>query len=149
MPVSGVGQLGTGEEAACGDQGVHQVAPPGGHGGDQILPSTLAAHRQDGVELAVRARARAAEGLGRGDKGLALEGAFDDLDEVIGGMGKVAEGLMGDGLSLGDGSSEQRGEVGLALVDPLGRRPLAGTVSRGQAAIFEETAVLSRGLPSF
>ena len=53
------------------------------------------------------------------------------------------------GLSLADGSSEQMGDVGLALVDPLGRSHMDGTVSRRHVAIFEETAVLSRGLPSF
>src|SRR5512135_2025212 len=80
------------------------------------------------LDMAVRERACDAEGLGRGDKGLALEGAFDDLDEVIGQVGEVAEGFMGDGRTLADGPSEQMGDVGLALVDPLGRSHMDGTV---------------------
>ena len=61
--------------------------------------------------MTVRQRAGDAEGLGRGDKRLALERTFDDLDQVIGKMGQVAERLMGNGLSLADGSSEQMGDV--------------------------------------
>ena len=52
-----------------------------GFGGDEFLHSELADHRQDGIDMAVRQRAGDAEGLGRGDEGLALEGAFDDLDD--------------------------------------------------------------------
>ena len=55
---------------------------------------------------------------------------------VIGKMGQVAEGLMGDGLSLADGSSEQMGDVGLSLVDPLGRSHMNGAASCCHAAIF-------------
>ena len=86
--------------------------------------------------MTVRQRAGDAEGLGGGDERLALEGAFDELDEVIGKMGEVAEGLMGDGLSLADGPSEQMGDVGLSLVDPLGRGHMYGAVSCWHAAIF-------------
>ena len=136
MPVSGVGQLGAGKEQAFGDHGDHQVALPRRLGGDEFLQSELADHLQDGLDVAVRERACDAEGLGRGDEGLALEGAFDDVDEVIGEMGEVAEGLMGDGLSLADGSSEQMGDVGLSLVDPLGRGHVYGAASCWHAAIF-------------
>ena len=76
------------------------------------------------------------EGLGRRDEGLALEGAFDDLDEVIGKMGKVAESLMGDGLSLANGPSEQMSDVGLTLVDPLGRGHVYAAASCWHAAIL-------------
>ena len=86
--------------------------------------------------MAVRQRACDAEGLGGGDEGLALEGALDDLDEMIGEMGEVAEGLVGDGLSLADGPPEQMGDVGLTLVDPLGRGHMNGAASCCHAAIF-------------
>ena len=107
-----------------------------GFGRDELLHSELADHRQHGLDMAVRQRAGDAEGLGRRDEGLALEGAFDDLDEVVGKMGQVAERLMGDGLSLADGSSEQMGDVGLSLVDPLGRGHMYGAASCWHAAIF-------------
>ena len=94
MPVPGVGQLGAGEEQALGDHGDHQVAPSRGLGGDEFLHSELANHRQHGIDMAMGPRASDTEGLGCGDERLALEGAFDDLDEVIGKMGKVAEGIM-------------------------------------------------------
>ena len=86
--------------------------------------------------MTVRQRAGDAEGLGRGDERLAFEGTFDDLDQVIGKMGQVAERLMGNGLSLADGSSEQMGDVGLSLVDPPGRSHMYGAASCWHAAIF-------------
>ena len=136
VPVSGVGQLGAGEEQALGDHGDDQVAPSRGLGGDEVVEAELADHRQDGLDMAVRERAGDAEGLGGGDEGLALEGAFDEVDDVIGKMGEVAEGLVGDGLSLADGPSEQMGDVGLSLVDPLGRSHMNGAASCWHAAIF-------------
>ena len=107
-----------------------------GLGGDEVVEPELADHRQNGLDMAVRAGASDAEGLGGGDEGLALEGSFDDLDDVFGEMGEVAEGLMSDGLSLADGASEQMGDVGLPLVDPLGRGHMYGAASCWHAAIF-------------
>ena len=46
--------------------------------------------------MAMGERAPYAEGLGGRDEGLALEGALDEVDEVIGEMREVPEGLMGD-----------------------------------------------------
>ena len=87
------------------------------------------------------------KGLGRGDEGLALEGPFDDVDDMIGEMGEVAEGLMGDGLSLANRSSEQMGDVGLSLVDPLGRGHMYAAASCWHAAILWKTMTVSRGIP--
>jgi hypothetical protein len=134
--VSGVGQLGAGEEETFGNHCDHQIALPRGLRGDNIVQSKLADHRQDSVDMAMRERPCGAESLGRSDEGFALEGSLDDIDEVIGEMGKVAEGLMGDRLSLTDGSSEQMGDVGLSLVDPLGRSHMNGAASCWHAAIF-------------
>ena len=86
--------------------------------------------------MAMRERASGPEGFGGRDEGLALEGAFDDVDEVIGKMGKVAEGLMRDGRTLADGSPEQMGDVGLSLVDPPGRGHMNGAASCWHSAIF-------------
>ena len=85
--------------------------------------------------MAMRERARDAEGQG-GDEGLALERAFDDLDEVIGEMGEVAERLVSDGLPVADGTPEQMGDVGLTLVAPFGRSHMNGAASCCHAAIF-------------
>ena len=115
---------------------IDQVASARGLGGDEVLQSQLADHRQDGLDMAVWERAGDAEGVGGGDEGLALEGAFDDFDEVVGEMGEVAERLVGDGLSLADGPPEQMGDVGLTLVDPFGRSHMNGAASCCHAAIF-------------
>jgi hypothetical protein len=86
--------------------------------------------------VAVLACAHNAKGLGRRDEGLALEGPFDDLDDILGEMGQVAESLMGDGLALADGPSEQMGDVGLSLVDPPGRGHMYAAASCWHAAIL-------------
>jgi hypothetical protein len=86
--------------------------------------------------MPVRTCACYTESLSCRDEGLALERAFDDLDELLGKMGEVAKGLMGDGLSLANGPSEQMGDVGLSLVDPPGRGHVYAAASCWHAAIF-------------
>jgi hypothetical protein len=113
-------------------------------GGDEVLQAQRADHRQDGVDMAVRERARDADGLGGGDEGLALEGTLDDRDEMVREMGEVAESLMGNGLSLADGPSEQMGDVGLSLVDPLGRSHMDGASSGWHAVIIGLLTTASR-----
>ncbi len=142
--MAGVGQLGTGEEEAFGDHGDDQVPLERGLGGDELLQFQLADHRQDGVDMAVRQRPCDAEGFGGRDKGLALERAFDEIDEVVGEMGEVSEGLMGDGFPLADGPSEQMGDVGLTLVDPLGGSHMNGAASCCHSAIFRGPTPMSR-----
>ena len=63
MPVSGVGQLGTGEEKAFGDHGDHQVALSRGLGRDELVHAELADHGQDGLDMAVPASLHNAKGL--------------------------------------------------------------------------------------
>jgi hypothetical protein len=94
-------------------------------------------------------RARDAEGVGGGDEGLALEGAFDEVDEVVGQMREVSEGLVGDDLALADGTSEQMGDVGLSVIDPLGRGHMHGARSGWHMAILEEATAVSRELVKF
>ena len=86
--------------------------------------------------MAVRTRACDTEGFSCRDKGLALERAFDDLDEVLGKVGKVTEGFMGDRVAFADGSSQQMSNVGLTLVDPPGRGHVYGAASCWHAAIL-------------
>ena len=86
--------------------------------------------------MAVGPGASDADGVGGGDEGLALERAFDEVDDVIGQMGEVAEGLVSDGLSLADGTAEQMGGVGFPLVHPLDRGHMYGAGSGWHVAIF-------------
>jgi hypothetical protein len=44
-------------------------------------------------------RARDSEGLRGGDEGLALERAADQIDDVLGELGEIPEGLMLDSSS--------------------------------------------------
>ena len=99
--------------------------------------------------MAMRPGAEDAKGVGGGDEGLALERALDQVDEVIGEMGEVAEGLMGDGLSLADGPSEQMGDVGLSVVDPLRRGHMNAAPSCCHAAIFQEHDGAVKRIPRF
>ena len=115
----------------------------------QFVQAELADHLQDDLDVTVRERAGDAEGLGRRDEDLALERAFDEVDEVVGEMGEVAERLMSDGFALADGPPEQMSDVGLSLVDPLGRSHMDGAVSCWHTAIFGGAASLSREIPRF
>src|SRR5512135_3808168 len=130
-----------------GNHGDDQVAPPRRLGGDEVVETELADHRQDGLDVSVGQRAGDPEGVGGGDEGLTLEGAFDDLDEVIGEMGEVAERLVSNGLSLADGPPEQMSDVGLTLVDPLGRGHMNGTGSGWHAASFRRACGRVKRIP--
>ena len=134
--MAGVGQLGAGKEETLGDHGDHQVTLGRWLGRDELLQAELADHGQDRFHVTVWARTGDSEGLGRGDVGLALEGPFDDLNEVVGEMREVTEGLVGNGLALADGSSEQMSDIGLTLVDPPGRGHVYGAASCWHAAIL-------------
>ena len=111
--------------------------------GDEVVEAELLDHLEDGLDVAVRERSGDADGVGGGDEGLALERTFDEFDDVIGQVGEVAEGLVSDGLSLADGPAEQMSDVGLTIVDPLGRGHVYGAGSRWHVPIFGETPVVS------
>ncbi len=129
LPVAGGGQLGAGEEKALGDHGRDEIALPRGCGGDEGVEAEATDHFQDRFDMAMGSGAEDAEGLGGRYEGFPLEGALDEFDDVIGQMGEIAEGLMGDGLADTDGTSEQVGDVGLALVHPRGSGHMDGTIS--------------------
>jgi hypothetical protein len=105
-----------------------------------VVPIAMHAERQ---------RAGDAEGLGRRHEGLALEGALDEVDEVIGEMGQVTEGLMRDRLPLADRSSEQMSDVGLSVVDPFRRSHMNGAGSCCHAAILQRDDEAVKGIPPF
>jgi hypothetical protein len=127
--VAGSGQLGAGEEEALDDHGQDEITWPRGAGGDKGVEAELTDHLQDRFDVAMGPSAEDPEGVGGGDEGFPLEGAFDEFDEVLGEMGEIPEGLMGDRLAPADGTSEQVGDIGLALVHPLGSSHMDGTVS--------------------
>ena len=54
---SGVGQFGAGEEKSLRNHGEDELTLPRRLGGDEILKSQLADHRQDGLNMAMRERA--------------------------------------------------------------------------------------------
>jgi hypothetical protein len=137
VPVPRVGQLGAGEDQPFDDHGDDPVASARGLESDEFVEAELLDHLEDGLDVAVGPRSGDADGVGGGDEGLALERSFDEVDDVFGEMGEVAEGLMSDGLSLADGASEQRGGVGFSLGEPLGSSGHRdGTSSGWRVAIF-------------
>jgi hypothetical protein len=87
VPMSGVGQLGTGEEEAFGDHGDHQVASPRRPGCDQLVHAEPANHGQDSLDMPVGEGPRDPEGLAGRYEQLPLEGTPDQVDQVIGEMG--------------------------------------------------------------
>ncbi len=149
MPVSGVGQFGAGDENAFGDHCDDQIAAARGLGSDEFLDPELTNHGHDRLDMTVRQRTNDAKGPGRRDKNLTLERAPDEIDHMVRQMGNVTDSLMGDGLSLADRPSEQMGDVGLTLVDPLGRSHMHGAASCCHAAIFKENTILSREKQDF
>jgi hypothetical protein len=96
--------------------------------------------------MAVGERAGDPEGVARRDEGRALEGALDQVDDRIGKMGQIFQGLMRDRLSLSDGPSEQMGDVGLTLVDPLRRSHMNGTASCCHTGIFQGLTLAVKGI---
>jgi hypothetical protein len=120
-----------------------------GLGGDEVVEAKPLDHLEDGFDVSVRERSRDADGVGGGDEGLALERAFDEVDDAIRQMREVAERLVSDGLALADGPPEQMGDVGLPFVDPLGRGHVYGAGSGWHIAIFDGAQVVSSEILDF
>ena len=68
--------------------------------------------------MAVGQAAHAVEAVLDGDEGLALQGPADDLDDIGGQMGEVAEGLVLDLAVLAEGTSQEVGFVDPVFVSP-------------------------------
>src|SRR5579859_3828444 len=64
----------------------------------------------------MRQRAGDLEGVVDGDEGLALQAAADELDEVVGQMGEIAEGLVADAIAVAKAAAQQMGVIDLAVV---------------------------------
>src|SRR4051794_16702107 len=90
--------------------------------------------------MAVRERASDGEGVSSGDERFPLEGAFDEIDDVIGQVREIAKSLVSDGVPLADGPSEQMGDVGLSLVDPGRGSHMNGAASCCHTGSFRRCA---------
>jgi hypothetical protein len=66
--------------------------------------------------MAMGARARDLKGRGKRNKGLALQRAADDLDQGIGQVRQVAQGLVLDLAVLAVAAAQQAGAIDLVLV---------------------------------
>ena len=67
-------------------------------------------------DMAMGAAAQAGEGVLGIDEGLAFESPADEIDDVGGEVGDVAERLMLDLAVVAEGSAQEMGVVGLVLV---------------------------------
>ena len=71
---------------------------------------------EDGGDMAVWVAAQAGEGGLGIDQGFAFESSADEIDDVVGEVGDVAEGFMLDLAVVAEGSAQQMGMVGGVFV---------------------------------
>ena len=116
-------------EQTFGDHGHHKVALTTGLGGKQRVEAEAADGAQDGLNVAVREGVIDLEGRAGGEEHLAGERAADQIDEVRGEMGDVAEGFVFDLGADAEGAAKKVGLIGLALIDSgcSGHMDLAGS----------------------
>jgi hypothetical protein len=117
VPEPGSGEFGAGMEQAFGDHGDYQVSLGAGFGGEQSIEAEAADGAEDGLDVAVGEGAVDVEGVAGGEELLAGEGAADEINEVRGEMGDVAEGFVLDLRADAEGAAEEVGQIGLALVN--------------------------------
>ena len=101
-------------EEAFGDHGHDEVALSAGLGCEQGVQTETAHGPEHGLDVTVREVALDEEGVGGGEELLARQGAADDVDQVGGEVGEIAESFVEDSGADAEGTAE---EVG--LVDPV------------------------------
>ncbi len=69
---------------------------------------------------------------------------LDQIDDVVGKMGEVAECLVSDVLSVTNGTPKQMRDIGPTLVDPPGRGHMNGAASCWHAGILRSVWSMSR-----
>ena len=116
MKGAGGGELGAGVDDAGDDHGDDHLTQAAGASGDEGRKVKLFEGAEDGGDVAVRAAAQAGEGVFGIEECLAFEGSADEIDDVCGEVGDVAEGLVLDLAVLTEGSAQKMGVVGLVLV---------------------------------
>ena len=90
------GQFGAGVDDAGDNHGDDEIAPATGRTSDEGMQAELLEGAEDGGDMAVRVAAQAAEGGLGIDQGFAFESSADEIDDVVGEVGDVAEGFMLD-----------------------------------------------------
>ena len=98
------------------DHGDDEIALPTGRTSDEGVQAELLEGAEDGGDMAVRVAAQAGEGGLGIDQGFAFESSADEIDDVDGEVGDVAEGFMLDLAVLAEGSAQQMGVVGGVIV---------------------------------
>ena len=89
----------------------------------------------NGLHVAVRPRARDLQGLGRRHEGLALQRAANDLDQRVGQVREIAQGLIHDGPVLAEAAAQPVGLVDLILVSAGRGDDVSGSGASGQQGL--------------
>ena len=92
------------------------------------------------------ARAHDLEGLGGGNEGLALERAPDDVDQRIGEMRQVAQGLVFDLAVFAVAAAQQVGAIDLVLVGALSSNYVGGSGAGWNAGNYSPIVRISQKL---
>ena len=125
-----VASLEAGVDDAGDDEGDGEIAEPAGGAGDEGVESEASEGSEGGGDVSVGEAALAVEGVVGCDEGFALESSADESDDRIGQVGEVAEGLVFDLPVFAEGSAQEVGSVGLALVVSLCCGYVDGVFSR-------------------
>ena len=83
---------------------------------DEGMQVELLEGAEDGGDVAVGVAAQAGECSFGIDQRFAFESSADEIDDVVGEMGDIAEGLVLDLAVLAEGSAQQMGVVGLVFI---------------------------------
>ncbi len=116
MKGAGGGELGAGVDDAGDDHGGDHLTQAAGASGEEGVEIELFEGAEDGGDVAMRAAAQAGEGVLGIEEGFAFEGSSDEIDNVCGEVGDVAEGLVLDLAVFSEGSAQEMGVVGLVFV---------------------------------
>jgi hypothetical protein len=96
VPVAQTGQLGTGEEQALSNHGQDQGTGSGGSAGQQGRQLELLQQGQDGFDVSVRFAVQDANGIVRSHQGLALQSPANHLDDRLGQVREIGQGVVLD-----------------------------------------------------
>jgi hypothetical protein len=119
VPTTGGGQLRGRIDDARGHHGQYQLALATGLGADQHRHAQALQGRTHRLHMAVRTRARDLEGLTQRHEGLLpLQCAGNDVDQRLGQMGEIAQGLVLDLAALAITAPEQMGAIDLVFELP-------------------------------
>ena len=118
MPPAGGGELGVRGDDARGHHRAYQIALAAPTRGDQrveLQSYHCGSHR---LHVPVSGRGDDLEGLPHGRNGLSSKRATNQLDEIAGEVGEVAERFVLDRVAFTIAAAQQMGLVDLVLVGP-------------------------------